>query len=198
MGVESGSEHVLHLMGKKISLDQTRASLSALAYAGIKTTTYWVIGHPGETEEDFQKTLDMVKELKNDIYQAEPTPLEYVYSGQASSDDWSDKRKMAFPEKLSRDMLISYNWVLDCDPSREVVLERIYRFDRQCRELGIPNPYSLQEHYEADERWARLHKNAVPSLLKFYNREAYIDENKDINVVSLVENTREDDGDFCF
>ena len=33
-------------------------ALASLAGAGIKTTTYWVIGHPGETESDFQSLLE--------------------------------------------------------------------------------------------------------------------------------------------
>ncbi len=198
LGVESGSQKVLDLIGKKITVDQIRAALSALAYAGIKTTTYWVIGHPGETEEDFQETLNLLRELKNDIYQAEPTPLEYNYSGQANSDEWAEKRKFLYPERLSRELLISYTWVLDCDPQPDVILERMYRFDNVRRELGIPNPYSLKEHFEADNRWHKLHKNAVPELLSFYNRKEYITENKEIKVAAAAQNQRQDDGDFDF
>ncbi|MCP4153891.1 MAG: radical SAM protein, partial [bacterium] len=75
LGIESGSEHVLELMGKMISLDQIRTSVSSLAAVGIKTTTLWIVGHPGETEEDFQQTLDLIEELRNDIYEAECRPF---------------------------------------------------------------------------------------------------------------------------
>ncbi|MCP4148239.1 MAG: radical SAM protein, partial [bacterium] len=68
MGIESGSQRILDLMGKRITPELSKASLEALAYAGIKTTTFFVIGHPGETEEDFQKTLDFVEEYKDYIY----------------------------------------------------------------------------------------------------------------------------------
>jgi radical SAM superfamily enzyme YgiQ (UPF0313 family) len=71
LGTESGSQRILDLMDKRITIDQVKATVSALAYAGIKTTTYWVIGHPGETGEDFQQTLDLLEELKDDIFQAE-------------------------------------------------------------------------------------------------------------------------------
>jgi hypothetical protein len=60
LGTESGSQRILDAMDKRITVDQIKATVSALAYAGIKTTTYWVIGHPGETEADFQQTLDLV------------------------------------------------------------------------------------------------------------------------------------------
>ncbi len=64
LGLESGSDRLLQVMGKGITAQQIREALSSLAQAGIKTTTYWVIGYPGETEEDFQQTLDLVKEMK--------------------------------------------------------------------------------------------------------------------------------------
>jgi hypothetical protein len=198
LGVESGSQRVLDMMKKKITLDQTRAALSALAYAGIKTTTYWVIGHPGETEEDFQKTLDMMTELRNDLYQAEPTPLEYDYEGQSDSEEWSAKRIPQYPKEKAENMLIYNNWVLDCDPTRDVILDRIFRFDELRRQLGIPNPYSLKEHFEADERWGKLHKNAVPPLLKFYNRESYVKESRDSQEVYFAPQRETEDGDFDF
>ena len=36
--------------------------------AGIYTTVNAVIGEPGETEEDFEKTLDAVREIKFDEF----------------------------------------------------------------------------------------------------------------------------------
>ncbi|MCP4151858.1 MAG: radical SAM protein, partial [bacterium] len=65
LGVESGSQRVLDMMSKGITPDQISNAVTSLALAGIKTTTYWVIGHPGETEEDFQMTLDLITKLKN-------------------------------------------------------------------------------------------------------------------------------------
>jgi radical SAM superfamily enzyme YgiQ (UPF0313 family) len=196
LGVESGSQKVLDLIGKKINIQQIKASLYALAEAGIKTTTYWVIGHPGETENDFQQTLGLLEELSDVIYQAEPTPLEYVYSGQACSKDWETKRKSALPEKASKEMLISYNWILDCNPQRDVVVERICRFDILRRKLGIPNPYSLREHNMADKRWEKLHLNAVPALLDFKSSESYINECKDFKELNIVTQTQVDDITF--
>jgi radical SAM superfamily enzyme YgiQ (UPF0313 family) len=67
LGIESGSPHVLELMNKKITPVQIRTALTNLARVGIKTSTYWVIGFPGETEEDFQQTLDILEELKEEI-----------------------------------------------------------------------------------------------------------------------------------
>ncbi|MCP4157040.1 MAG: radical SAM protein, partial [bacterium] len=75
--------------------------------------------------------------------------------------------------------------------------KRTYRFEEHCRKLGIPNPYSLSESIKADERWTRLHKNAVPPLLDFLKKQ-YIDENQKIKTASLAVNKRDTEEDFDF
>jgi radical SAM superfamily enzyme YgiQ (UPF0313 family) len=198
VGTESGSQKILDMMGKVITPEQTAASISTLAQAGIKTTTYWVIGHPGETEEDFQLTLDLIERLKNDIWQAECNPFRYYYVGQASADAWSEIRKPLFPPRLDN-MLLTRTWYLEGTPSREEIYDRVYRFTEHCSKLGIPNPYSLSELYKADERWSRLHRNAVPPILEIMKDNVDFSERKNIKkFISLNTQNVEDDGDFDF
>lgn len=197
LGVESGSQHVLEMMDKGITIEQTRMTLAALASAGIKTTTYWVIGHPGETEADFMQTLQLVEECKNDIYEAECNPFIYSYSGQGKSDDWQDNRVLLFPDK-AEDMLIIRTWKFAGLPTREETYERINRFVAHCNRLGIPNPYSLHEIYKADMRWKELHRNSVPRVVDFKLGGSYIDECKHVKEVSYLENKMPDVGDFGF
>jgi Radical SAM superfamily/B12 binding domain len=178
IGVESGSQHVLDLMNKKITLQQIKESLSSLALAGIKTTTLWVIGHPGETEEDFQQTLDLLEEYADDIYEAECRPFYYYLTGQSNSGDdwWKNTPKIPlFPPEME-EMLLFQTWMLDCEPSRTITYDRVNRFVAQCRKLGIPNPYSQHEIYKADIRWSKLHKNAVPHLKDFDPGSDQMDE----------------------
>jgi hypothetical protein len=193
LGVESGSQKVLHLMRKGIQVEQIRRAVAGFALAGIKTTTYWVIGHPGETEEDFQKTLDMVEELKNSIYQAECNPFLYHYSGQSSSNLWEAKRMLLYPEK-AKDMLIFDSWTLDMEPVREVAYERMHRFCEHCKRLGIPNPYSFKEIFDADRRWQQLQKFAVPPLDEFSEGSKHIEDNLDKRI--FAQNTIQEDGNF--
>ncbi len=197
LGVESGSQRILDLMGKKITLDQIKRAVSALSYVGIKVTTYWVIGYPGETEEDFQMTLDLVEELKDDIYEAMSNAFWYYPEGQVNSGKWKYPQIPLYSVE-ARDMLILQHWLLDCEPSREERYRRVNRFVSHCKKLGIPDIYSLREIYEADERWKRLHKNAVPSMIEFKGKSSVIDENRRIKMVNLVENRVEDDGDWGF
>ncbi|NOQ27795.1 MAG: radical SAM protein [Bacteroidales bacterium] len=197
LGAESGSQRILDAMNKLITPKQIAATIKALAYAGIKTTTYWVIGHPGETEEDFQKTLDLIEECKNDIYQTECNYFLYHYSNQGEEDDWSKDRMPLYPD-WSDKMLLFKNWTLNRYPLREEAFDRVHRFEAHCRKLGIPNPYSLKEYHEADQRWQRLHKNAAPALTDFKDTDRYIDECKSITSVSYASSTKTIDDKFEF
>jgi radical SAM superfamily enzyme YgiQ (UPF0313 family) len=199
LGTESGSQRILDEMDKRITVDQIKASISALAYAGIKTTTYWVIGHPGETEADFQQTLDLVEELKDDIFQAECNYFLLHYSKQFGEDNWKKQTRLLYPQ-WAADMLKFeyYTPGPGMESSREETFRRVHRFEAHCKKLGIPNPYSYQAHAAADERWQRLHKNAVPPLVDFLTGSSYIDENRGIKNEVFARNMRQMAGDFGF
>lgn len=193
LGVESGSQKVLDFMRKGITPELIRDAVTSFALAGIKTTTYWVIGHPGESEEDFRMTLDLITELKNSIYQAECNPFLYHYCGQNSSDLWEEHRMLLYPEK-ARDMLVFDSWTLNVEPVRELAYERMHRFEKHCRNLGIPNPYSSKEIFDSDWRWKNLQKFAVPPLDEFYTENAFIHDN--LKERQFAIQYQQEDGDF--
>lgn len=195
LGVESASQKMLDIINKKITPQEIRESIVSLAYAGIKTTAYWIIGHPHETEEDFQQTLDMVEELRNDLWEVECNPFNYFYSGQQKADEWSEKRRLLYPE-YADDMLISQTWTLDIEPKREEVYRRMNRFVQHCDKLGIPNPYTIQDIYKADERWKRLHKNAVPSIVQLKDPANFYVEDRKVREFIFASSAMKDDGDF--
>ncbi len=91
-----------------------------------------------------------------------------------------------YPEDL-QNILVFQTWLLDCQPNRDVIYERMNRFVAHCRKLGIPNPYSMHDIFQADERWKKLHKNAVPPLVEFKNAANYIDENKHVKKINTVQ-----------
>ncbi|MCU0287965.1 MAG: radical SAM protein [Acidobacteria bacterium] len=198
LGTESGSQRILDEMDKRITVKQIKATVSALAYAGIKTTTYWVIGHPGETEADFQETLDLVEELKDDIFQAECNYFLVHFSQQAQAENWRSHIELLYPEKWLPMLTFQYYKPgPGFEPSREETFNRVHRFEMHCKKLGIPNPYSYAQHVKADERWQRLHKNAVPPLMDFIAKKI-ITENFNIKNVTYARNTRTGDEEFNF
>jgi radical SAM superfamily enzyme YgiQ (UPF0313 family) len=197
LGTESGSQRVLDMMGKKITVDQIKSAVSTLAQVGIKTTTYWVIGHPGETEADFQMTLDLIEVLKSDIYQAETNPFWFVPNGQVNDHKWNPRSKLLYPQ-WARDLLILQQWLVDEPPSRVERYKRVNRFAQHCKKLGIPNPYSTHEIHLADQRWKKLHKNAVPALEEFMEKGIYINENKHVKELSPIRHMQQHDGNWGF
>lgn len=197
MGVESGAQHVLDLMGKTITVEQSRRVIANLAAAGVKTTAYMVIGHPGETEDDFQRTLDFVGEMQDDIWEAESNPFTYFHTGQPHAGRWADINMLLYPD-WAREMLLTQTWILDCDPSREVMFERVNRFVAFCDQVGISTPWSLREVDKADRRWTRLQPNAVPPLMDFIRGDHYIDECKRVGRLAVAAPVTMDDGGFDF
>ncbi|PWV46105.1 radical SAM protein [Chitinophaga sp. S165] len=181
MGVESGSEAMLKMMHKDITVKQIKQAVINLATAGIKTTTMFVVGHPGETEEQFQETLKLIEELQDFIYEADCNPFQFYYSGQVDSAAWEAqfKKESLYNEKYD-DLIFSKTWTLDVYPVREIAYERANRFVEFVEKLGIYNPYKLEDIRKADERWAALHKNAVPSMLEIQHGKIPLSEKRSI------------------
>ncbi len=183
LGIESGSEKMLKIMNKYYSIDRIKNNLINLSKAGIKTTTYWVIGHPYETEEDFMKTLDLLDEMKNFIWQAECNPFRYYIGANNSDDEWQNARKEFYPEKYC-DIMPYKTYTLDIEPNREIIYDRVSRFINHCKKIGIPNPYSAYEIFEADKRWKILHSNSVPTTVEL-QKESIIDSVKG-NITKII------------
>ncbi|MCP5105078.1 MAG: hypothetical protein GY950_16945, partial [bacterium] len=68
------------------------------------------------------------------------------------------------------------------------------RFVEHCKKLGIPNPYSFKEIFDADGRWNKLQKFAVPSLDKFGEESSNVKDN--LGTRLFAENRPEEEGDF--
>ncbi|HOJ97155.1 MAG TPA: methyl-coenzyme M reductase glutamine C-methyltransferase [Methanospirillum sp.] len=76
-GIESGSEKMLGLMQKGIPVDTVRDAVEQCRQHGVKPAGSFITGYPGEEEEDFQATKDLMEELSLDdvfISLAEPIP----------------------------------------------------------------------------------------------------------------------------
>lgn len=64
--VQSGSDRILKLMNRHYTSQEYLSLVHSLrsAVPGIEITTDFIVGFPGETEEDFQASLNLVKEAK--------------------------------------------------------------------------------------------------------------------------------------
>ena len=68
-GVESGAQHVIDRMKKKITLDQARRAVKVAKKAKMTVLTYFMFGNLDETVADMQKTIDFAIELNADFAQ---------------------------------------------------------------------------------------------------------------------------------
>lgn len=76
-GVESGSQKILDLMNKGITVNQIRESILLSKKNGFKCRVYLIAGYPGETEETIDETIELMKEVCPDdisIYPLIPYP----------------------------------------------------------------------------------------------------------------------------
>jgi radical SAM superfamily enzyme YgiQ (UPF0313 family) len=60
-GLESGSSRVLELMGKHYDAPTAEQAIRDSARAGIRTMVNIIVGFPGETEVEFNETLDFIR-----------------------------------------------------------------------------------------------------------------------------------------
>jgi anaerobic magnesium-protoporphyrin IX monomethyl ester cyclase len=113
-GLESGSNRVLKLIDKRITVDQI-IRVSEMVYAsGIPAASSVLMGLPGETKEDMEETLKLMKRVKTDLFDVNsftPLPGTSLYDAMSEearkSVDW---RKVSlksfdgyFSESVSQD-----------------------------------------------------------------------------------------------
>jgi tRNA-2-methylthio-N6-dimethylallyladenosine synthase len=76
-GIESGSNRILKNMKKGIKVDDVINAVEAAKAHDIKIAGSFIVGYPGESEDDFEATVELADELMLDDYFisiAEPIP----------------------------------------------------------------------------------------------------------------------------
>jgi radical SAM superfamily enzyme YgiQ (UPF0313 family) len=68
-GIESGSQRILDFIKKGTTTEKIENALNMTVEAGMYTKGYFIIGHPTESYESIQETIDFIKRIKLDIFQ---------------------------------------------------------------------------------------------------------------------------------
>ena len=63
VGVESGSDRILKLMKKGLTINQINEKINQIKELGFDVNAFFIIGYPGETEEDILQTIRFAKSL---------------------------------------------------------------------------------------------------------------------------------------
>lgn len=106
--IQSGSDRILKLMGRRYTRDDYKILFNKLKkIPGISITTDIIVGFPGETEEDFLDTLDMVKYCEYDgaftfIYSPRVgTPAAKLYESDKTTLEEKEKRLYQLNELIN-------------------------------------------------------------------------------------------------
>ena len=97
LGIESESDDMRRSMLKKLGRDTIRAAIRNLRNAGIRSLTFFIFGHPGDSVASMEQTSRYARELDPDFanfYPAVPYPGTHLYDqcvrdSLLASDDWS-------------------------------------------------------------------------------------------------------------
>lgn len=149
-GIESGSQKVLDLMNKPYKISDAKRVIKDASKAGIFVTTNFMFGFPGETEEDFQETLNFLDEMAPYINRVYPSrtycaleELSYIYN---------------FPEKFNIKTPFNHHlyWeTVDGNNNYPIRLHRCKLFEEKCNKLEIEIDCGVKTSPELDE-WYNL------------------------------------------
>ena len=110
--VQTGSDKLLKLMNRKHDKDFYLNIVSKLKKinANIEFSSDFIIGYPGETDKDFNESLDLLMEVKfiqtySFIYSARPGTPAYNFKLNTLDDN---KKKLAKFQKISNEIKIAY------------------------------------------------------------------------------------------
>src|SRR5215467_1755080 len=102
LGVESGSQKILDAMDKGTRVEQITKARKNLRNEGIRACYFLQFGYPGETWEDIQKTIELVRETRPDdigVSVSYPLPgtkfFERVHGELGHKSNWSDSEDLS-------------------------------------------------------------------------------------------------------
>jgi anaerobic magnesium-protoporphyrin IX monomethyl ester cyclase len=102
MGVESGSQKILDAMEKGTRVEQIAVARQNLGREGIRACYFLQFGYPGETWEDIENTIDLVRTTRPDdigISVSYPLPgtkfFERVHAELGEKTNWSDSEDLS-------------------------------------------------------------------------------------------------------
>jgi radical SAM superfamily enzyme YgiQ (UPF0313 family) len=162
MGAESGSQKVLDAMEKGTTVEQIAAAADRLHAAGVGVAFFVQFGYPGETRDDIEATLEMIRTCRpDDVGMSVSYPLPGTPFFERVRSQLGDKRHWVDSNDL--DMMYRGPFTTDFYRQLHTVLHTELRARRRGRELAglAARPWRLRSRHAiaaagAIARWARL------------------------------------------
>ncbi|MBC7118869.1 MAG: B12-binding domain-containing radical SAM protein [Methanobacteriaceae archaeon] len=142
-GIESGSQRVLNLMNKKITLRQSEDAVKIAKDLGIEVMASFIFGYPGETPAEMDKTIDFSIKLDPDYAQYSiltPFPGTPIY------------------QKLEKKGLIEKDW------EKYTVLDPVIKYERFGLSRKIVKKKLLEAYFKFYRRLSYYIKH--PHMIK--------------------------------
>ncbi|HQW11840.1 MAG TPA: 30S ribosomal protein S12 methylthiotransferase RimO [Saprospiraceae bacterium] len=130
--LQHASDKVLKAMKRQITLSETRALIHLIRekVPGVAVRTTFIVGFPGETEEDFQQLMDFVTEMRFDRIGVFRYSHEEDTGAYTLADDVSDEEKI---ERSNRLMEVQQQISLELNQEK---IGRIYKVLIDKKESG--------------------------------------------------------------
>lgn len=164
IGVESGSETIRNDMKKMF--DDTAMDFTFRMCAKYKIEMAWLllVGYPTETEEEFQKTLDMLEKYNwiNEQKLIRSVALGPTLDIVQGSPLYRDQKKLGITWDGNG------HWVYK-DNTREVRILRWLRLKEKCLKLGYPVVEKATDHLLAELEKITAQKQNVNPIYDHYN-----------------------------
>ncbi|MBZ0273313.1 radical SAM protein [bacterium] len=205
LGLEVGSDNVLALMnkGKLFTVESATKVFRDAHDAGIKTCMFCIVGFPGETEEDFQKTLEMIEANAPWIDQIKSINACVIITGtelHVQAGKWG----MSLPKDDFHYLWTDGNGLSIDERKNRIrrVLALVQKLGKECLETNLTEgkqnelaAESKSENLPVAERFARLIRQI--NNLGSFDPGAFGEKGKTIRVPTLEEDfKREKDLDY--
>ena len=175
IGAESGSQKILNAMEKGTRVDQIYRATRLLHAAGIRVGFFLQFGYPGETREDIERTLQMIRDCRpDDIGMSVSYPLpgtrfhENVRAQLGTKRNWTDSADLAMMYRGS--FTTAYYRQLHSVLHKEFRARRsLARWGQILRRQVLPSRNDLREAVAGIYRlltlpWARLRLNRLARI----------------------------------
>jgi len=171
MGVESGSQKVLDAMDKGTRVDQVYMARDHLRRQGIRACFFLQFGYPGETWEDIQQTVQLVRQTRPDdigVSVSYPLPgtkfYERIREELGEKTNWvdSDDLSVIFKGTYSDEFYRALRDALHAEVNAWNSRLGSAGFDEACHDFGLSTP--VKELWRKVEQMEKTSRNPEPTL----------------------------------
>ncbi|HKB10827.1 MAG TPA: glycosyltransferase [Vicinamibacterales bacterium] len=173
LGAESGSQRILDAMEKGIRVDQIMRATRLLRGAGVEVGFFLQFGYPGETRDDIDRTLEMVRACAPDdigVSVSYPLPgttfYQRVQAQLGQKQNWVDSNDLA--------MMYHATYVADFYRALHALVHAEFRARKSAALVAraAARPWQIGRRHARAAAHALYHGLQVPTLRRRLNRLA--------------------------